>query len=144
MLGFRRRLVPPCEPRRLRANERPAGRQATSGFPIDSLTGKCPYVRVMPVGGYTGSVKWAVKWAQAMTGPHPPTAGTIHVDPAIFQPGDLINVVRTGEKMLVVATDGDRIYVNRAVGSSQASNINLRDDLMLIGSAVPRQSIFGT
>lgn len=62
-----------------------------------------------------------------------------------FSVGDIVNVVRTGEKMRVsaVTTGTDTLTVVRGVGSTAAAAINDNDDLQIIGNAYAEGSPLG-
>lgn len=73
-------------------------------------------------------------------------ATAIVVDNArYFSVGDIINVVRTGEKMRVSAIDTgtQTLTVNRAVGSTAAAPLADNDDLQIIGNAYAEGSPLG-
>lgn len=62
-----------------------------------------------------------------------------------FSVGDIVNVVRTGEKIRVtaVATSTNTLTVVRGVGNTAAAGINNNDDLQIIGSAYAEGSPLG-
>ena len=64
---------------------------------------------------------------------------------AYFSVGDIVNVVRTGEKVRVTAvnTSTNTLTVVRGVGSTAAAGINNNDDIQIIGSAYAEGSPLG-
>src|SRR5437899_8612918 len=63
-----------------------------------------------------------------------------------FSVGDVVNVPRTGEKMVVnaVATDLVTLTVQRGVGSTAAAALVDKDDLQIIGNAYTEGSTSGS
>lgn len=87
----------------------------------------------------------AAKWSQA-NGAHLAGDAAIVVDHArYFSVGDIVNIVRTGEKVRVTAVDPNTntLTVVRSVGSSVAAAINDNDDLQIIGNAYAEGSPLG-
>lgn len=123
-------LRPPGVPRRLRESERPAGRQETFPGKVDSVS----HATQAPLPPVYGSIP--PKWSMMRTDAGYDTRFSI-TDP-IFAVGDIINIVRTGEKVRVTGCDSlagiHTIDVVRAVGMSTAAPVKRHDDLMLLGN----------
>ena len=83
--------------------------------------------------------RWDQAAAAALVG-----ATDVTVDnPGYFSVGDIVNVVRTGEKMRVSAIGATTITVTRSVGTTAAAAINDNDDLQIIGNAYAEGSPLG-
>lgn len=89
----------------------------------------------------------AAKWSQVNAGAGYASGITaIVVDHArYFSVGDIVNVVRTGEKMRVTAVDTttNTLTVVRGVGSTVAAAMLDNDDLQIIGNAYAEGSPLG-
>lgn len=64
-------------------------------------------------------------------------------NPGYFSVGDIVNVVRTGEKMRVTDIGATTITVVRSVGTTAAAALNDNDDLQIIGNAYAEGSPLG-
>lgn len=62
---------------------------------------------------------------------------------AYFSVGDVVNVPRTAEKMLVTAVASNTLTVSRGVGSTSAAALVDNDDLQIIGNAYSEGSLSG-
>lgn len=124
-------------PRKLRDSERPAGRQPTAGFLVDTVShAPAPIAPASQRHGYGGIGGLPPKWAQVV-GDHDLVTPWMTVDyPPYFSVDDIVKVARTGEVFRVTEVNS-RLGVIRAIGSTQACPLRDRDDLLILGSANP-------
>lgn len=88
----------------------------------------------------------AAKWSQVNQATEVAVGTAVVVDHArYFSVGDIVNVVRTGEKMRVTAVnvDTNTLTVVRGVGSTTAAFLADNDDLQIIGNAYAEGSPLG-